>query len=113
MEETGKEAQKNSDAFQILQEEQKKKTLEWKRIQTRLIANVESTATENGRLQQEVGRRESYKALWTKGWRRRMRTTVPGGIRYIKVGTAGVSQGCMKSSSHQPGSLEECQTATG
>jgi uncharacterized coiled-coil DUF342 family protein len=42
-----------SDAFQILQE-QKKISAKWKRIQTRLIADVESTANENGQLKQEV-----------------------------------------------------------
>jgi uncharacterized protein YlxW (UPF0749 family) len=43
-------------AFRILQEEQKRKNVEWKRIQTRLMANMESTATENDYLQQEVRR---------------------------------------------------------
>jgi RNA polymerase-interacting CarD/CdnL/TRCF family regulator len=49
--EARKEARKISDAFQILQEEQKKRSTEWNRIQTRLTVDVESTATKNGRLQ--------------------------------------------------------------
>jgi predicted nucleic acid-binding Zn-ribbon protein len=71
-EEAVKEARKISNAFQILQEEQKKKSAKWKRIQHELTADVESTATENGRLKQEVGRltaetgklqEETYKAV--------------------------------------------------
>jgi hypothetical protein len=41
-----------SNAFQMLQEEQKKSKAEWKRIQTQLTADVESTTEENGRLKQ-------------------------------------------------------------
>jgi hypothetical protein len=55
-EEAGREAQKMSDAFQILQEEQKWKSADWKRIQQRLTADVENTTAENGWLKQEVGR---------------------------------------------------------
>jgi archaellum component FlaC len=51
---TGQEARKMSDAFKILQE-QKRKSEEWKQIQHRLMAGVDGTAKENGRLQQEVG----------------------------------------------------------
>jgi hypothetical protein len=43
-----------SGAFQILQEQQTKSRAEWKRIQTRLTADVESTTEENGRLKQAV-----------------------------------------------------------
>jgi RNA polymerase-interacting CarD/CdnL/TRCF family regulator len=57
-EEVRQEARKISNAFQILQEEQKRKSAEWKRIQTQLTADVESTDKENGRLKQEV-------ASWT------------------------------------------------
>jgi chromosome segregation ATPase len=56
VEQAGIEARKISDAFQILQEEQKRKSAKWKRIQHRLTADVESMTTENGRLKQEVGR---------------------------------------------------------
>jgi hypothetical protein len=55
-EEARKETRKISNAFQILQEEQKRRSAEWKPIQTRLTADVESMAAENNRLQQEVGR---------------------------------------------------------
>jgi predicted nuclease with TOPRIM domain len=64
-EEVGREARKISDVFQILQEEQKRKSAEWKRIQHQLRADMESTATENGQLQQEVGRLTTETAkLW-------------------------------------------------
>jgi hypothetical protein len=63
VEEARQEAQKMSDAFAILTEEQKKSKAEWKRIQTRLMADVESTAEENGRLKQAV---ESLTAETTK-----------------------------------------------
>jgi chromosome segregation ATPase len=43
-----------SNAFQILQEEQKRRSAEWKRIRTRLTADVESTFEENGRLKQAI-----------------------------------------------------------
>jgi hypothetical protein len=48
-EEARPEARKISDALQILQE-QKRKSTEWKRIQTWLMADVESTTEENVRL---------------------------------------------------------------
>jgi chromosome segregation ATPase len=52
--EARQEARKMSDPFQSLQEEQKKSKVEWKRIQTRLTADVEITTDENARLKQEV-----------------------------------------------------------
>jgi hypothetical protein len=61
-EEAGKEAQKIYNAFQILQEQQKRISIEFKRIQIRLTVDVESTATENDRLQQNV-RRLTAKAM--------------------------------------------------
>jgi hypothetical protein len=52
--EVRQEAWGMSDAFQILQEEQKKSKAEWKRIQTHLMTNVESTTEENGQLKLAV-----------------------------------------------------------
>jgi predicted nucleic acid-binding Zn-ribbon protein len=41
------EARKISYAFQILQEKQRKRSAEWKQIQTRLTVDVESTTAKN------------------------------------------------------------------
>jgi oligoendopeptidase F len=62
-EEARQEDRRMSDAFEILQEEQRKSKAEWKQIQTRLTADVESTTVENGRLKQAV---ESLTAEITK-----------------------------------------------
>jgi hypothetical protein len=54
VEEARQEAWRMYHAFQILEEEQRRRKAEWKRIQTRLTADVESTTEENGQLKQAV-----------------------------------------------------------
>jgi predicted nucleic acid-binding Zn-ribbon protein len=52
--EARQDAEKRSDAFSMLNEEYQQNKEKWKRIQTRLVADVESTTEENGRLKKVV-----------------------------------------------------------
>jgi hypothetical protein len=53
-EEARRDAQKMSDAFSMLNEEHQQSKEKWKRIQTRLVADVESTTEENVRLKKVI-----------------------------------------------------------
>jgi chromosome segregation ATPase len=54
VDEAWRNEQRMSTAFELLTAEQQKRKETWKRIQTRFVADIESTTEENGRLKQAV-----------------------------------------------------------